>query len=82
MGVQEQATGEKPSFLVLGIDCRTPKEAALLPPAQSESIEEFSDYRQELAQSLSSARTEAAKSIRRLRNSIRDSMIRRRTRLN
>ena len=40
-----EATGEKPLFLVLGIDCRTPTKAALLPPAQPESIEEFSDYR-------------------------------------
>ena len=58
-----EATGEKPSFLLFGIDCRTPSEAALLPPVQSE-IEEFTDYRQELVISLSSARQEAVKSIR------------------
>ena len=27
-----EATGEKPPFLLFGIDCRTPTEAALLPP--------------------------------------------------
>ena len=26
------STGEKPSFLLFGIDCRYPTEAALLPP--------------------------------------------------
>ena len=59
-----EATGEKPSFLLFGIDCRTPSEAALLPPTQSEPMEEFTDYRQELVVSLSSARSEAVKSIR------------------
>ena len=59
-----EATGEKPSFLLFGIDCRSPSEAALLPPTQSEEIEEFTDYRQELVVSLSSARAEALKSIR------------------
>ena len=28
-----ESTGEKPSFLLFGIDCRTPTEAALLPPS-------------------------------------------------
>ena len=59
-----EATGEKPSFLLFGIDCRTPSEAALLPPTHSEPIKEFTDYRQELVVSLSSARAEATKSIR------------------
>ena len=59
-----EATGEKPSFLLFGIDCRTPSEAALLPPTQSAEVEEFSDYRHELVVSLSSARSEALKSIR------------------
>ena len=59
-----EATGEKPSFLLFCIDCRTPSEATLLPPTQSAEVEEFSDYRQELVVSLSSARSEALKSIR------------------
>ena len=47
-----ETTGEKPSFLLLGIDCRTPSEAALLPPHTMEpSTVEI--YREEL---LSSAR--------------------------
>ena len=33
-----EATGEKPSFLLLGMDCRTPTEAALLPPTSDEAI--------------------------------------------
>ena len=59
-----ETTGEKASFLLFGIDCRTPSEAALLPPTQSEPIEEFADYRQELVLSLSSARAQTTKSIR------------------
>ena len=59
-----EATGEKLSFLLFGIDCRSPSEAALLPPTQSEEIDEFSDHWQELVVSLSSARSEALKRIR------------------
>ena len=59
-----ETIGEKPSFLLFGIDCCTPSEVALLPPTQSEPIEEFTDYRQELVLSLSSARAQATKSIR------------------
>lgn len=59
-----EATGEKPSFLLFGIDCSIPSEAALLPLTHSEPIEEFTDYRQESVVSLSSARAEATKSIR------------------
>ena len=56
------STGEKPSFLLLGHDCRTPTEACFLPdtPAQVTSVE---DYREELVLSLTSARNLAAKSI-------------------
>ena len=57
------ATGEKPSFLLLGHDCRTPTEACYLPdtPTQVGSVEE---YREELMISLTSARDLAAESIR------------------
>ena len=41
--VPHNATEEKPSFLLLGTDCRTPTEAALLPPH---------DYREEVILSL------------------------------
>ena len=57
-----EATGEKPSFLLFGLDCRTPTEAAFLPPAQLQ-VADVDDYRQELVMSLSSARELAAKSI-------------------
>ena len=50
-----ETTGEKPSFLLLGIYCRTPSEAALLPPHTMEpSTVEI--YREELILNLSSAR--------------------------
>ena len=57
-----EATGEKPSFLLFGLDCRTPTEAAFLPPMQLQ-VADVDDYRQELIMSLSSARELAAKSI-------------------
>ena len=40
-----ESTGEKPSFLLFGIDCRTPTEAALLPPHSLEPAA-VTDYRQ------------------------------------
>ena len=57
------STKEKPSFLLLGIDCRTPTEAALLPPQELEPTE-VSDYREELILSFSTARKLAAESIK------------------
>ena len=51
----EESTGEKPSFLLFGVDCRTPTEATLLPPNPVEPIE-TDDYWEELIQNLSSAR--------------------------
>ena len=56
------STGEKPSFLLLGHDCRTPTEACYLTdtPAQVTSVE---DYREELVLSLTSARDLAAQAI-------------------
>ena len=54
-----QGTGEKPSFLLFGVDFRTPSEAALLPPTPLEpgTVE---NYREELIINLSSARELAA----------------------
>ena len=40
-------TGEKPSFLLFGLDCRTPTEAAYLPVTEI-SPTDVSDYREEL----------------------------------
>jgi len=59
-----KSTGEKPSFLLFGFDCRSPTEAALLPPENVDTAS-VPDYRRELMLSLSSAREIAAKSIRR-----------------
>ena len=48
-------TGEKPSYLLFGIDCRSPTEAELTPPTEWSPIS-VTDYREELFLSLSSAR--------------------------
>ena len=42
-----ESTGEKPSFLLFGIDCRSPTEAALLPPTPIQ-VTDVSDCREEL----------------------------------
>lgn len=60
--IPHEATGEKPSFLLFGVDCRTPTEAALLPPHPLEPGN-IVDYREEVVLSLSSARKLAASSI-------------------
>ena len=59
------STGEKPSFLLFGVDCRSPTEAALVPPQESQiaGVEAISDYREELILSLSSARNKAHRAI-------------------
>lgn len=53
-----ESTGEKPSFLLFGTDCRSPKEASWL---TSENIDptQVSDYREELMLPLSTARQTA-----------------------
>ena len=58
-----ETTKEKPSFLMFGVDLRSPTEAALLPP---ESVEpcDVHDYREELILSLSSARELASDNMR------------------
>ena len=58
-----ESTKEKPSFLLYGVDLRTPTEAAFLsstPPQLTDIV----DYREELMMSLTSARELAAASIR------------------
>ena len=60
--VPHDSTGEKPSFLLYGLDCRTLTEAALLPAHVVEPTE-VSDYREELVLSLSTARRQAAEAI-------------------
>ena len=58
------STGEKPSFLLFGMDLRTPTEAAILPPTPLEpgNVE---DYREELILNLSTARQLAVASLKR-----------------
>jgi len=41
-----KSTGEKPSFLLFGFDCRSPTEAALLPPENVDTVS-VPDYRRE-----------------------------------
>lgn len=57
-----ESTGENPSYLLFGVDCRTPTEAALLPPTHLQPTE-VEDYREELTLMLSSARELATKAI-------------------
>ena len=57
------STGQKPSFLLFGMDCRSPSEAVLLPPEVVRPTD-VSDYREQLGLALSSARDSAASSIR------------------
>ena len=52
--VPHDVTNEKPSFLLLGVDCWTPTEAALLPPHELEAVD-VSDYWEELVDLLSTA---------------------------
>ena len=61
--VPHESTGEKPSFLLFGVDLRSPTEAALLPPSPL-TLTEIDDYREELVFSLSSARQLAANCIK------------------
>ena len=49
-----ESKGEKPSFLLYGFDCRSPTEAALLPPREIQASE-VSDYCEKLVLSLSHA---------------------------
>ena len=65
------STGEKPSFLLFGFDCRQPTEAATL-PTRSPNITELTDYCEELVLNLSSARALAAKSIAKAQQVQRD----------
>ena len=58
-----EATKEKPSYLLFGIDCRSPTEAAFLPTEPMEPID-VTEYREELVLSLSSARELAAANIK------------------
>ncbi len=58
----DEATGEKPSYLLFGLDCRSPTEAAF-PPSTPLQVTEIEDYREQLTLSLSSACDLAAKYV-------------------
>ena len=57
-----ELTKEKPSFLLFGIDLKSPTEAALLPPDSLDPTD-LASYQEELVVCLSSARELAAASI-------------------
>ena len=61
---QHDSTGEKPSFLLFGWDCRSPLEASLLPVSDNTQYTTVADYREELVHTLSSARRVALEHIR------------------
>ena len=63
------STGEKPSFLLFGVDCRTPTEAAYLPTTDV-SPTDVKNYKEELMLSLSSARELAASCIRKAQDQV------------
>lgn len=54
-GYPHSATGEKPSFLLFGVDLRSPTDAAYLPPTEYPPTTP-KDYREELMVTLSSTR--------------------------
>ena len=56
------STGEKPSFLLFGVDLRSPTEAAFLPQSELEWTAP-EDYREEVVTTLSSARALAVEAI-------------------
>ena len=58
----QESTGEKPSYLLFGFDCRTPTEAEYLAPTTLTHTD-VKDYREELVHSLSTARCLAAENI-------------------
>ena len=61
--IPQESTGEKPSYLLYGMDLHTPSEAAILPPSPTGWVD-TDDYREQVTLSLSVARDNAVKSIR------------------
>ena len=57
------STGDKPSFLLFGWDCRSPVEASLLRVNEDMSYTTVADYREELVLTLSTARQTALETI-------------------
>ena len=57
--IPHDSMGEKPSYLLFGVDCRTPTDTEFLNPT-SLQLTDIQDYREELSLSLASARDIAA----------------------
>ena len=57
-----EATSEKPSFLLFGMDCRTPSQAAYLKPTDLHPTD-VDDYRTVMKLAITSARKLAATKI-------------------
>ena len=62
IGYPHDSIGEKPTFLLFGIDCRSPSEAAYLKPTDIYPLH-IDDYREELQVSVTSAQKLAAATI-------------------
>ena len=73
------STGEKPSFLLFGVDCRSPTEAAFLPTSALNQPVDVEDYREQLMLSLTSARKLAHKNIQRAQKRYKEQHDRRAT---
>ena len=62
MGTSHDYTGEKPSFLLFGVDCHSPTEAEITPSSNWDPMS-IADYREELMLTLSSTRQLANETI-------------------
>ncbi len=62
MNTPHESTGEKPPFLLFGVDVRTPTEAAYIPPSSLHPAD-VTEYKEELSLSLSVAQDLAAKNV-------------------
>ena len=71
MGLPEHSAHVHPSFLLFGLDCRSPIEAAYLPVSEI-SPSTVEDYREELMVSLSSARNLALKALQKAQLTYKD----------
>ena len=60
--ISHESMGEKPSYLLYGMDLRTPSEAAILPPSSTSWVD-MDDYREQVTLSLTIARNNAVKNI-------------------
>ena len=57
-----ESTGEKPSYLLYGMNCRTPTKAAFVLTTES-SLTDVTDYKEQVTRALSTARNIAVKNI-------------------